>query len=335
MLACPKDKGELRRINDALVCRRCGGRYPIRNGYVSFLAEREELAGKYDEIYRRQQRGGEGLDIRPAPVLSAGVKNAVIRNLLRLGPSDTLLELGCGFGSYLVWNARRAHRLIGIDLTSRFSPSAIASADLLQGSVLELPLKDSTISKALAADLVEHLADADAFFAEVSRVLKPGGVLALFTHAPDARPPATLQWLCDRRQQFTAWLARMKLVDFQAENLMKADHKDPIRSLEHFEEICRRHNLKVVETVFYTGLIQGLVENIILKLAETVMLRLPTLRRDHAAASADTLPTRRRERNRGLVRLVLFFLTELMKLDIVFFRCLQARPFFALVRKES
>lgn len=98
------------------------------------------------------------------------------------------VELGCGAGSNLVWIARRGIRVSGVDI----SPTALDLAraaidqagvadrleDLAEASVASVPFDSETFDGVIEACVFQHLAQADRAraFAEVRRLLKPGGV---------------------------------------------------------------------------------------------------------------------------------------------------------------
>jgi len=97
------------------------------------------------------------------------------------------LDLGCGAGPNMVWLAEKGIRVSGIDI----SPTALGlakrnlarlglSGRLDLGSITELPYPDSSFDGVVEACVLQHLDRADRLraFAEVARVLKPGGVFA-------------------------------------------------------------------------------------------------------------------------------------------------------------
>jgi SAM-dependent methyltransferase len=98
------------------------------------------------------------------------------------------LDLGCGAGPNMVWLAEKGIRVSGIDI----APTAVRLArenlerhnfsarldELVTGSVTALPFEDQKFDGAVEACVFQHLERADRAraFAEVRRVLKPGGV---------------------------------------------------------------------------------------------------------------------------------------------------------------
>ncbi|MCF6526215.1 class I SAM-dependent methyltransferase [Streptomyces sp. JJ36] len=107
---------------------------------------------------------------------------------LRLGPGDTVLDAGCGTGRALP--ALRAAvgpagTVLGVDLTPEM-PAAAERAGRRDAGALavadaaRLPLRDGCLDAVFAAGLVSHLPDPGGALAELARVVRPGGALALF-----------------------------------------------------------------------------------------------------------------------------------------------------------
>lgn len=86
------------------------------------------------------------------------------------------LDLGCGIGVIANQLRLSAHLAVAMDsewdLISR-APSELA---LLQGDGLRLPFDDVTFDLVTCAQVYEHVADPVQLVAEISRVLKPGGI---------------------------------------------------------------------------------------------------------------------------------------------------------------
>jgi ubiquinone/menaquinone biosynthesis C-methylase UbiE len=117
-----------------------------------------------------------------------------IENVFTLLPplnGRVFMDLGCGMGTFAVEAARQGARSLGVDMMPEALRAAqrvaekekTADASFIRGDVARLPLRDSSVDVALAADLTEHLDDAtlDAALAEARRVLRPGGALVLYT----------------------------------------------------------------------------------------------------------------------------------------------------------
>lgn len=102
-----------------------------------------------------------------------------------------VLDIGCGIGGPArTLAAEFGCRVTGIDLTHEFVRAATmltarlgmqASCRFQQGSATDLPCAAATFDIAWSQNMLMNIADKPRFFAEVARVLKPGGRLALET----------------------------------------------------------------------------------------------------------------------------------------------------------
>ncbi len=100
-----------------------------------------------------------------------------------------VLDLGCGIGgaSALLAGELGAASVLGIDVEAVSIEQArelVAERDLADRVVLKhcepgpLPLPDAAVDLVFTKDVICHVPDKPAFFAEAFRVLRPGGVLA-------------------------------------------------------------------------------------------------------------------------------------------------------------
>ncbi|ANB05052.1 SAM-dependent methyltransferase [Streptomyces ambofaciens] len=107
---------------------------------------------------------------------------------LGLREGDRVLDAGCGTGRALP-SLRAAvgpsGLVVGADLTPAMLQAAVrAGRDrdgrLLLTDVAALPLRSGSLDTVFAAGLVAHLPDPARGLRELARVVRPGGVLALF-----------------------------------------------------------------------------------------------------------------------------------------------------------
>lgn len=107
--------------------------------------------------------------------------------LRRVGPTDEVLEVGCGLGEQARWFAERCRRYTGIDISEEvltLRGELPANTDLRIVDAVNLaPFADDSFDVAFSSQLVEHLhpEDVPAHMEEVARVLRPGGRYMLET----------------------------------------------------------------------------------------------------------------------------------------------------------
>ncbi len=114
------------------------------------------------------------------------------RESLRLSPGSTVLDLACGTGDFCVDLSEHGHRPIGIDLSFGMLGAARTGAPLVQGDLLRLPVADGSVDAAVCGFALRNLVDLPPFFAELHRVVRPGGRIALLdVSRPDN---AVMRW---------------------------------------------------------------------------------------------------------------------------------------------
>jgi ubiquinone/menaquinone biosynthesis C-methylase UbiE len=95
-----------------------------------------------------------------------------------------VLDVGCGTGRAALALHERGSRVWGVEPSAEMAAQARARGVNVKVAPAErLPFKDGWFERAVAW-LVIHLIDRPAAFAEVARVLEPGGVLAITTFDP-------------------------------------------------------------------------------------------------------------------------------------------------------
>lgn len=92
----------------------------------------------------------------------------------------TILDAGCGYEAPMLRRLRgRGKTLIGVDLVE-FTASD-EELVLVRSDLAALPLRSETVDLAYSRSVLEHVVAPEAVFAELSRVLAPGGALVILT----------------------------------------------------------------------------------------------------------------------------------------------------------
>lgn len=144
--------------------------------------------GYYDRLRRIERRHWWPRGMRRAMA-------ALLRRPLAATVPLRVLDAGCGTGALLDFAGSwpLAGHPVGLDL----APEALAHAGgrgvgvLVRGDAAELPFRGGAFDLALSVDTLQHLtpADADRAVAELSRVLRPGGLAYLRTNSGCGRAP--------------------------------------------------------------------------------------------------------------------------------------------------
>lgn len=104
--------------------------------------------------------------------------------LLRCGPGDRVLDVGCGGGRAVAELCARGVRAVGADRDPRMLAAAMrlaspSGAEFVEADVLRLPFSDGEFRGYRADKVLHELADPAAAIAEARRVLGPGGRVVL------------------------------------------------------------------------------------------------------------------------------------------------------------
>ncbi len=107
---------------------------------------------------------------------------------------ERLLDLGCGGGRHAFEAFRLGARVVALDAQAaevsqvRNTMGAMVDAGevraddeagVVQGDALHLPFADGSFDRVIAAEVLEHIPDDTDAMAELARVLRPGGTMAV------------------------------------------------------------------------------------------------------------------------------------------------------------
>ncbi len=338
LVRCPDCRDRLEGAPANLRCRSCGRVFA--GAPAGFLVLRPEETFGETTKFLEESFHSDGRDetVSP-PLLSAAVRNTMLRRFLAIQPEDVVLDLGCGSGRFCVWSLDTGAHVIGIDTGSFFAREAQASVDLVVGELRKLPLGDGSVTKAYTIDVLEHLSldGLQATLAEIGRVLTPGGALFVYTHV---RQKSVLAPLLRLIAATASAIERLGFADLTIEKLRKTDHLNPLMSRAHLDRVAEGAGFTVEQFRYYTPLLSSMAENIVVPVAAHAMARKvarggtgsPVV--DRAAMRSARLAAKNRIAKRGFAYRVLEAITRVIMLDMVLFGRMRSGPFFALLVKK-
>jgi len=106
-----------------------------------------------------------------------------IERAAKLAPGDCIVDAGAGTGEFVRELAgvyqHRGVSIIGIEYSEegRRLARERKGTELLDGSILALPLADESSAVTIALDVLEHVEDDARAFSEMLRITKPGGLV--------------------------------------------------------------------------------------------------------------------------------------------------------------
>ena len=111
-----------------------------------------------------------------------------------VGLGDRVLDMGCGGGRHAFALFRRGAQVVALDMSEKdlqevevmFQAMKLegevpagSSASTVRGTAYSLPFGDASFDRVIAAEIMEHLPEDTSAMAELYRVLKPGGLIAV------------------------------------------------------------------------------------------------------------------------------------------------------------
>ncbi len=318
-----RERGRLEIVDGGFVCKTCDlaygafsnsgkeepvvaeGRKLPRRGYIDLLPRLEVgQQSRYLEDEFEHELDHEHISL---PLLGAKVRNDLLRKMLQPAKKDIALEVGCGDGRFCYWNRKKFGTVIGVDVAPLFAHEALDEIGLIRGDGRQLPFAPESFDKVFSLDLMEHLPldGIEPFFTELGRVLKPDGRIFVFSNT---REMGRLWPVIKLQKRVAGFFSKRGIFDFHRDELRKSDHLKAVKTWEELEYFVNRAGFTIEKKVFWNGVFQGLVDNIIIKAGEYGVRRVVRFQLDrqrkankaHEEASSKDIRTRMASATTGL-----------------------------------
>jgi demethylmenaquinone methyltransferase/2-methoxy-6-polyprenyl-1,4-benzoquinol methylase len=152
---------------------------PLPEGEAKVAAVRtmfDTIAPRYDLVNRLMTFG-----------MDRGWRRRTVESL-SLPPGEPVIDLACGTGDLCRDLVNGGYRAIGVDLSLGMLRHARTPSPLVQGDALRLPFPDGSIAGVVSGFALRNFVALPPVFAELARVLRPGGRIALLDVARPDNP---------------------------------------------------------------------------------------------------------------------------------------------------
>ena len=132
------------------------------------------------------------------PARLAALPQAAVIALLRLGGDETVVDYGAGTGIYTIAVAQAVPhgRVIAVEalprlaevLRAKLTPELVERLELVETDTNSVPVTDGAADRVVMVDVLHHLYDQPEALAEVTRLLRPGGLFVVVDWGDCERP---------------------------------------------------------------------------------------------------------------------------------------------------
>jgi 2-polyprenyl-3-methyl-5-hydroxy-6-metoxy-1,4-benzoquinol methylase len=227
---------------------RCAGCGLVR---VEPMPGPEEVRGLYTDKYFDRDfscgvRKGTYLESEAMRVEEYREILSVIR---AFRPRGRLLEVGCAAGSFLNYAKRSGYEVEGVDISAWAADMAREQFGVTVhvGRLMEVKFRDESFDVIFCGDLLEHEPDPVALFREASRVLKPGGLVAV-------KVPTYVNSFYFRLARLIPKVLLLAIFDARLLRALKLSHEGPDMPPYHLYEYSHKNLAMLCEKAGLTVL---------------------------------------------------------------------------------
>lgn len=171
--------------------------------------------------------------------------NRLIKKI-KLQPGSVAVDIGCFIGEKL-WQLKDNPNYLGVGVDIAV-PALRAAQQIdiyghkfIAANMENLPFKDHSVDLVMVFDVIEHLTHAQKGFAEVARILKPGGQFLL--HIP----------ILDNKWSMFWWKQKLFPQAAQADYDNVGHAKERMLSSSQIKNSLEKHGLKLVREIYYNS----------------------------------------------------------------------------------
>jgi ubiquinone/menaquinone biosynthesis C-methylase UbiE len=160
---------------------------------------RREIRQSFDEAAADEEHFPTTIDPRIQHV-------KVLLKLFAPVEASRLLDAGCGKGRYarVILEQNPEARITGLDISEKMLAAAPAGINRISGILTDLPFASESFDGVYATESLEHAVDIERAIAELCRVLRPGGKLAIIDKNSE-------QWGKLKTPAWERWFGRREL----------------------------------------------------------------------------------------------------------------------------
>ena len=167
-------------VDGTITCTTCEASFEIKDGIPSFLSKAEHVVEK-EKAESKESVPLKEFDFER--LLKSNFRS--IKEQLQLKKGQKILDIGTGTGWLIVELAEEGYECIGLDIKKDFSEvnkadkNVRTSVGLVLADMNNTPFSDEIFDVVTVSGVIHHSEDMDRTIAEIKRVLKYGGKIAI------------------------------------------------------------------------------------------------------------------------------------------------------------
>jgi 2-polyprenyl-3-methyl-5-hydroxy-6-metoxy-1,4-benzoquinol methylase len=153
----------------------------VRCGGCRVIFKRPSSATPLAEYY---DAGYAALDYWDEAAATTNALERLLAGVMRVAPpaASTLLDIGCGTGSFLGLATSAGYRVTGLEVNPQLAERArMTGAEVIEADIASMALDARRFDVVTAFDIIEHLLDPIDMIRRCAHLLAPGGHLAIYT----------------------------------------------------------------------------------------------------------------------------------------------------------